>query len=145
MQVGFAHEPDFRGVEEAIVVFADEAGVFDGFLGEFAHVGLGADDADVVGRCGLFLVREGDVLADEHADADAGHVEAVEEGLDVGVDLHALPFALVFEDALGCGEGFGKQRSGCSAKGREEDVPTVVTTLSCRRLMPSNVLANLLL
>jgi hypothetical protein len=40
------------------------------------------------------------VLADEHADADAGHVEAVEEGLDVVVDLHPLSLALPLQDAL---------------------------------------------
>lgn len=95
VQMRGAYELDFRGVEEAVVVFADETGVFDGFLREVADVGFGADDADVGGVFVVALVGEGDVLADEHSDADAGHVEAVEEGLDVVVDLHALPLALI--------------------------------------------------
>ena len=103
MQVGFADELDFRGVEETVVIFADEAGVFDGFLGKFAHVGGGADDAHVVGIRGSLAVRQCNVLADEHTYAYAGHVEAVKESLDVGVDLHALFFAFVLEDALGDG------------------------------------------
>ena len=98
-----AYELDLWGVEEAVVVLTHEACVFDGFLGEFADVGLGADDADVVGVGARALVGEGDVLADEHADADAAHVEAVEEGLDVVVNLHPLALALPFEDALGDG------------------------------------------
>lgn len=104
MQVGFADQLDLWGVEEAVVVLTDEAGVFDGFLGEFADVGCGADDADVIRvRC-LFLVRERDMLPDQHPYAYPGHVEAVEEGLDIRVDLHALLFAFVFEDSLryGC-------------------------------------------
>ena len=48
------------------------------------------------------LVRQGDVLPNEHTDADTGHVEAVEEGLDVVVYLHALSLALVLENSLGC-------------------------------------------
>jgi hypothetical protein len=46
------------------------------------------------------LVRQGNVLADEHADADPGHVESVEEGLDVVVDLHALALALPLQYSL---------------------------------------------
>ena len=96
-------ELDLRGVEQAVVVLAHEASVLDGLLSELTHVGLGADDADVVGVRARALVGEGDVLADEHADADAAHVEAVEEGLDVVVNLHALALALPLEDALGDG------------------------------------------
>lgn len=40
------------------------------------------------------------MLADEHTDTDAGHVETVEEGLDGAVDLHALAATLVLENAL---------------------------------------------
>lgn len=40
------------------------------------------------------------MLADEHADTNAGHIEAVEEGLYVVVDLHPLSLALPLEDAL---------------------------------------------
>lgn len=44
-----ADELDLGGIEQAVVVFADKAGVLDGLLGELADIGLGADDADVVG------------------------------------------------------------------------------------------------
>ena len=47
------------------------------------------------------LIRQGDVLAYEHTDANTRHIEAVKEGLDVGIDLHTLPIALVLEYALG--------------------------------------------
>lgn len=103
MQVGFTDELDFWGVEEAVVVFADEAGVFDGFLGEFADVGCGADDSHVIRIRGLFLVRESNMLANQHTYTYTGHVEAVEEGLDIGVNLHALFLAFVFEDSLSDG------------------------------------------
>lgn len=43
------------------------------------------------------------MLADQHANTDAAHVEAVEEGLDIVVDLHSLALALVLEDSLGDG------------------------------------------
>jgi hypothetical protein len=46
------------------------------------------------------LVGQGDVLAQQHANTDTRHVEAVEEGLYVVVDLHPLPLALVLQDAL---------------------------------------------
>ena len=49
------------------------------------------------------LVGERNVLANEHADAYAGHVETIEEGLNVVVDLHTLTLTLVLEDALGNG------------------------------------------
>ena len=98
-----ADELDLGGVEQTVVVLAYEARVLDGFLGEFADVGLCADDADVVGVGARALVGEGDVLADEHTDADTRHVEAVEEGLYVVVNLHPLSLALPLEDALGDG------------------------------------------
>lgn len=103
VQVGVAEKLDARGFEQAVVVLADEAGIFNGLLRELLDICLGADDADVGGVAVVALVGQGNVLADEHADADARHVEAVEEGLDVGVDLHALAAALVLEDALGHG------------------------------------------
>ena len=98
--VGVADELDLGRLEQAVVVLADEARVLYGFLGEFVDVGLGADYADVVGVGALALVGEGNVLADEHADADTRHVEAVEEGLDIVIDLHALLLALPLQDAL---------------------------------------------
>ena len=60
-------------------------------------------------------------LADQEADADAGHVETVEPMLDVEVDVSGVLAAFPFEDALGDGgdggvmalldglEGFGKR------------------------------------
>jgi hypothetical protein len=44
------------------------------------------------------------VLADKHPNAYPRHVKSVEEGLDIVVDLHPLPFALVLIDTL---------RNGC--------------------------------
>ena len=120
VEVWTTDQLDFGRVEEAVVVLADETGVLDGFLREFADVRFGADDADVVGLDGLALIRQGDVLADQHPDADAGHIKAVEEGLYGLIDLHALSLALVFQYALGDGrddtvvppfdvlEGFGE-------------------------------------
>ena len=140
-EVRFAHELHLGRVEQAVVVLAHEARVVDGLEGELAHVGLGADDADVGrvrGRFGRLLhLAEGNVLADQHADADARHVEAVEEALDRLVNLQPLLLALPFEHALGW--------AAPSARAPlfvPNDAPTVVTTLSCRRLMRSSILAN---
>ena len=102
-EIGLTDELDFGGFEQAIMVFTDKARIVDGFLGEVLHVGFGANHAHIIWLQVLLLIRECNMLADEHADADAGHVEAVEEGLDVGVDLHALPLPLVLENPLGYG------------------------------------------
>ena len=48
----------------------------------------------------MTLIGQGDMLADKHADAYAGHVKAVEEGLNVVIDLHALSLSLPLENAL---------------------------------------------
>ena len=42
------------------------------------------------------------MLAYEHSDPNSRHVEAVEEGLNVVVNLHPLALTLVFENALSC-------------------------------------------
>lgn len=94
---------DLWCVEKAIMVFTDEAGIFNGLLSQFSHVGLSTDDAYIVGMPGACLICESDVLAYEHSYANARHVEAVEEGLDGRVDLHALPLALVFIYSLSDG------------------------------------------
>jgi hypothetical protein len=78
----------FWSIKETIVILTNETGVVDGFLSEGLDVGPRADDADIIWSRGF--VVEGNVLADEHADADAGHVESVEEGLDLGIDLGSL-------------------------------------------------------
>jgi len=103
VQIISTNQLDLGCFKEAVVVFTNKSRVFNGFLGEFFDVRFRTYDADVVGVAVLALVGQGNVLADEHADADAGHVEAVEKGLDVVVDLHALALALVFEYALGYG------------------------------------------
>lgn len=97
VQIRLADELNFRGVKETIVIFTDEARVFNCFLGEVVDVGLGADDADVVVMFRSSVER--DVLTDQHTDSNTGHVEAVEEGLDRVVDLHSLLFPFVFVDA----------------------------------------------
>ena len=102
IQIGAADELNLGRVEESVVVFADEARVLDCLLRELAYVRLGADYSDIIGMRFGALVCQGDVLAYQHTDADAGHVESIEKGLDVGVDLHALALALVFENTLGC-------------------------------------------
>lgn len=42
------------------------------------------------------LVGESDVLAYQHTNAYSRHVEAIEEGLDVRIDLHSLSVPFVF-------------------------------------------------
>lgn len=103
VEVGIADELDLGSLKHAIVILTDKASVLNGFLGEVLNVGLGADDADIVGVAMMALIGQGDVLTDEHTDADTGHVEAIEEGLNGAVDLHALTTALVLEDTLGHG------------------------------------------
>ena len=70
-EVGRADELDFGGVKEAVVVFAHETRIIDGFLRELADGGFSADDADVVRFVMMRLLGQGDVLADEHTNADA--------------------------------------------------------------------------
>ena len=98
---------DFGSVKEAIVVFADESGVFYGFFGKFLDVGFRADNTDVIRVPVVRLVCQCNVLPNEHTNADTRHVEAVEEGLYGRVDLHALLLSLVFVDTLGnsCDDG----------------------------------------
>lgn len=100
VDVGVADELDLGGFKEAVVILADESSVFNGFLGEILNVGLGTDYSDIGGIAMMALVRESNVLADEHADTDPGHVEAIEERLDGAVNLHSLALALVLEDTL---------------------------------------------
>jgi hypothetical protein len=99
LQVRSTNQLHLWSIEETIIILTDESGVVNGFLGEGLDVGPRADDADVVWSRGF--VVEGYVLADEHADADAGHVESVEEGLDLGIDLGSLAVLFVFQNSLG--------------------------------------------
>lgn len=102
------HEADVRiadklylgSIKQAVVVFAYKARILNRLLREFPNVGLCAYDAHVVWVGARPLICECNVLADEHPDANARHVEAVKEGLDVVIDLHPLPFPLPFQDTL---------------------------------------------
>lgn len=100
VQVVAADELYLWRIEQSVVILADEARVFYRFERQILHVGLGANNTHVVGVVMGASVLKGDVLADEHAYPDTGHVEAVEEGLDGIVDLHALSSTFVFEYAL---------------------------------------------
>ena len=103
VQVLLADELNLGCLEETVVVLTDKASVFNGLKRDLPHVGLGADDPDIVGMANVGLFREGDVLADEHADTNARHVEAIEEGLNGGVNLQTLAFPFPFQDALSHG------------------------------------------
>ena len=74
-EVAGAYELNWGTLEHCIVLFAYEPGVFDRFLDNVVDVCLGADDAYVVVVALVGVER--DMLADEEADADAGHVESV--------------------------------------------------------------------
>ena len=103
LEVVFTDELDLGSIKETIVIFTDESRVIDGFLRKLLNIGLCADDADVIWLTVLPLIRERNVLADQHADANTGHVESVKERLDVRIDLHPLSSTLVFKDALSYG------------------------------------------
>lgn len=100
VNVRVAHKLDLGGLEEPVVILANEARVFDGFLSQVLDIRLCADDTDVSGVAVVALVSQGDVLTDEHTDAYARHVEAIEERLNVVVNLHALSLALILQNTL---------------------------------------------
>lgn len=100
IQIVLADELNFGSFEKAVVVLTDKTSILDGFLGQLPDVSFGADDPYVVRMAGMSLVGECDVLAYQHSYPDPGHVEPVEERLDVGVDLETLALALVLEDSL---------------------------------------------
>jgi hypothetical protein len=99
LQIRSTNQLHLWSIKETIVILTNEPGVVNGFLREGLDVGPRTDDADIVWSRGF--VVEGYVLADEHADADAGHVESVEEGLDLGIDLGSLAVLFVFQNSLG--------------------------------------------
>lgn len=104
VEVGVADELNLWRIEETVMILAHEACVLDGFLSQITDVCLCADDADVIRVRMGSLISQGNVLTNQHTDADTGHVETVEESLDIVVYLHSLTFAFVFENALcnGC-------------------------------------------
>ena len=75
LQVWTTNQLYFWSVEKTVIVLTDEPGVVDGFLCQGLDVCSCTDDADVVFSGGF--VVEGYVLADEHSDANAGHVKSV--------------------------------------------------------------------
>lgn len=100
VEVRVANKLDLWCLEESVVILADESGILNGLFGQVPYIRLGADDTDVGWIPMMTLICEGNVLTNEHSNTDTGHVEAIEEGLYVVVNLHALPFPLVLEDTL---------------------------------------------
>jgi len=74
-KVAGADELHRGSLEHGVMLLAHKARVLDRLLDNVVDVGLGADDANVVLVC--LLGVECDVLADEEADSDTRHVEAV--------------------------------------------------------------------
>lgn len=109
LESGSAHKMNLWRIKQAVIFFAYESRVVDRLLGEFPHVRLCADDADIV----LFsrLRVERNMLPDKHANANTGHVESVEELLNCVVDLQTLSLALVFVYTHCC-----KESANSSAK-----------------------------
>lgn len=64
------------------MILADKSSILDSLLGKILNIGLGADNADVVGVAVMALIRQSNMLADEHSNTDTGHIETVEERLD---------------------------------------------------------------
>src|SRR5271170_6181731 len=75
LQVWTTNQLYFWSVEKTVIVLTDEPGIVDGFLCQGLDVCSCTDNADVVFSGGF--VVEGYVLADEHSDANAGHVESI--------------------------------------------------------------------
>jgi hypothetical protein len=94
LQIRPTNQLNFGGIKKTVIIFTNETGVVDGFLSECLDIGASADDADVIFSSGF--VVEGDMLTDEHSDAYAGHVESIQEGLNLGIDLGSLTMFLVF-------------------------------------------------
>ena len=90
----------FRSVEQAIVVLTHKSRVLDGFLSKLPNVRLRADDTHVIRFRMRALIGECNMLTDQHADPNPRHVEAIEERLNVRIDLHSLPVPLVLQDPL---------------------------------------------
>src|SRR3954447_21136405 len=85
------------------MVFAYKSSVLNRFFSQLLHIRFGTNNTDIVRVSGMLLPSERDMLSYQHPNANTRHVEAVEEGLNRRVDLHALAFALVFIDA--CSNG----------------------------------------
>ena len=100
VEVRVADELDLGRIEETVMILTYEARVLNSFLSQVAHVCLCTDDTDIVGVRVSSLIGQGNMLTDQHTDTDTGHVETIEESLDIVVYLHSLAFAFVLEDAL---------------------------------------------
>src|SRR5436305_976181 len=81
------------------MVFAYKSSVLNRFFSQLLYIRFRTNNTDIVRVSGVLLPSERDMLSYQHPNANTRHVEAVEEGLNRGVDLHTLPFALVFVDA----------------------------------------------
>lgn len=77
VQVVTADQPDFGGVEKAIVILADKSGVLDSFLCQFLHVRFRADYANIARVSRVGLIRQRNVLPDKHSYAYPRHVESI--------------------------------------------------------------------
>ena len=91
---------DFRSVEETVVIFADESSVLDGFLGEILDVCFRTYDTHITWVFMMTLIRQCDMLANQHSDTYSRHVKAIQERLYVIVNLHPLSFPLVLQYSL---------------------------------------------
>ena len=75
---GYIHEVEIRltdqlhlrRIKKTVVVLTNESRIFDCFLGKLLYIGFGTYDANIVRFRGMPLIRESNVLSDEHTDAD---------------------------------------------------------------------------
>ena len=63
VQVLLADELDLGSFIQAVVFFAHETSVLDGFLGDLMHVGLGTDYSDIIRLADMRLLCQGYMLA----------------------------------------------------------------------------------
>lgn len=103
VEIVAADQLHLRCFEEAVVVFAHESSVLNGFQSQVFDVCFRADNADIIWMMMLILMLEGNMLSNQHTNADTRHVKAVKEGLYCVVDLHTLPSSLVLQNSLSDG------------------------------------------
>ncbi len=124
------------------MILAHKSCVVNGFLGEFSHVGLSTNYTDVIRFYCLLLICKGDMLTYQHSNAYSRHVEPIKEGLYIIIDLHPLPFPLVFEYALGNGCHYTVMPPFDPFQGPREALVVVVefrrpvSFIVCRRIIP---------
>jgi len=94
LQIRATNQLHLRSIEKTVIILTNESCIVNGFLRESLHIGPSTNDADIIGSRGFII--KGYMLADEHSNADTGHIETVEEGLDLRIDLRTLPVLFVF-------------------------------------------------